>query len=43
MLKEARDKLVREVKLDEKDFDKQTAYINGVLDFYNEIKGDKNG
>ncbi len=43
MHEEIRDKLLKEVRLSEKDWGKQIAYINGILDFYNEVKEVKNG
>lgn len=37
-LEELRDELIREKKAEIEHLEKKSAYIDGVLDFYNEVK-----
>jgi hypothetical protein len=37
-LEEKRDELLRKIKTDEKDAERMSGYVDGVLDMYNEAK-----
>lgn len=40
-LEESRDALLKSMRINEKDPDKRSAYVDGVLDFYNAMKAEE--
>jgi hypothetical protein len=37
-LEEKRDRLIRNIRINEKDVEKRSGYVDGILDMYNEAK-----
>ena len=37
-IEDTRDKLLKNLKIDEKDAERRSGYVDGVLDMYNEVK-----